>query len=91
MSTNTAIDEVITVEETVEKGYFYLENRQFHGPYETEEQASQAAIENCNLTTPGERRAIYHGSAKRDNETKLNVPLSDMHETSVVECPELAS
>jgi hypothetical protein len=91
MSTNTAIDEAITVEETVEKGYFYLENRQFHGPYKTEEQAAQAAIENCNLTTPGECRAIYHGSAKRDNETNLNVPLSDMHETSSVECPELAS
>lgn len=90
MSTNT-IDEVITVEETVEKGYFYLENRQFHGPYETEEQAAQAAIENCNLTAPGERRAIYQGSAKRDNETKLNAPLSDMREISAVECPELAS
>mgnify|MGYP003385710270 CR=1 FL=1 len=88
MSVTKEIDEIITVDETIEKGYFYLENRQFHGPYETEELASHAATENCQLTAPGECRAIYHGSAKRDNETQLNEPLSDMHQTASVESPE---
>tara|TARA_R110002167_G_scaffold10666_8_gene48389 strand:- start:1738 stop:2001 length:264 start_codon:yes stop_codon:yes gene_type:complete len=87
MSTTYDIDEVITVDETIEKGYFYLENRQFHGPFESEEVASLAALEHCKLTTPGECRAIYHGSAKRDQSTKLNEPLSDMRQTASVECP----
>lgn len=87
MSTTYDIDEVITVEETIEKGYFYLENRQFYGPFENEDLASQAALEHCKLTTPGECRAIYHGSAKRDQTTKLNEPMSDMHQTASVECP----
>tara|TARA_R110001592_G_scaffold93168_1_gene270748 strand:+ start:7272 stop:7535 length:264 start_codon:yes stop_codon:yes gene_type:complete len=87
MSTTYDIDEVITVDETIEKGYFYLENRQFHGPFENEDLASQAALENCKLTTPGECRAIYHGSTKRDQTTKLNEPMSDMRQTASVECP----
>lgn len=90
MSVAQEIDEVIVVDENIEKGYFYLENRQFHGPYETEEQASQAALENCKLSSPGECRAIYHGSAKRDSDTNLNVPLGDMREASSIECPEAA-
>ncbi len=90
MSAAREIDEVIVVDENIEKGYFYLENRQFHGPYETEEQASKAALDHCKLSTPGECRAIYHGSAKRDTDTNLNVPLSDMRETASVECPEVA-
>ena len=85
---NDEFDEVITVEETIEKGYFYLENRQFHGPFESEAEASKAALENCHLSSPGECRAIYHGSAKRDGETKLNEPLSDMHEIASVVCEE---
>ncbi len=87
MSTTYDIDEVITVDETIENGYFYLENRQFHGPFESEVLASQAALAHCKLTTPGECRAIYHGSAKRDQTTKLNEPLSDMRQTASVECP----
>ena len=87
MPTTYDIDEVITVDETIEKGYFYLENRQFHGPFESEDIASKAALENCNLTTPGECRAIYHGSAKRDQTTKLNEPMTDMRQTASVECP----
>lgn len=87
MSNTYDIDEVIIVDETIEKGYFYLENRQFHGPFESEEVASKAALENCKLTTSGECRAIYHGSAKRDQSTKLNEPMSDMHQTASVECP----
>ncbi|MFT6029546.1 MAG: hypothetical protein ACI8O8_001282 [Oleiphilaceae bacterium] len=86
MPTTYEIDEVITVDETIEKGYFYLENRQFHGPFENEGLASQAALENCKLTIPGECRAIYHGSTKRDESTKLNEPMADMHQTSSVEC-----
>jgi len=85
MSTTHEVDEVITVDETIEKGYFYLENRQFHGPFDTEEAASTAALENCQFTSPGECRAIYHGSAKRNNETNLNEPMTDMHQTSSVE------
>jgi hypothetical protein len=81
------IDEIITVDETIEKGYFYLENRQFHGPFDTEAAASKAALTHCHLSIPGECRAIYHGSAKRDNGTNLNEPLSDMHQTASIECP----
>tara|TARA_R110002072_G_scaffold47597_3_gene130795 strand:- start:22908 stop:23171 length:264 start_codon:yes stop_codon:yes gene_type:complete len=87
MSTTYDIDEVITVDETIEKGYFYLENRKFRGPFESEERASLAALENCKLTTPGECRAIYHGSAKMDQTTRLNEPMSDMRQTASVECP----
>jgi hypothetical protein len=87
MSTTYEIDEVITVDETIEKGYFYLENRQFHGPFEDEGLASQAALENCKLTIPGECRAIYHGSTKRDQSTKLNEPMGDMRQTSSISCP----
>ena len=87
MSTAYDVDEVITVDETIEKGYFYLENRKFRGPFESEESASLAALENCRLSTSGECRAIYHGSAKIDQSTRLNVPMSDMHQTSPVECP----
>lgn len=87
MSTMYDIDEVITVDSTIEKGYFYLENRQFHGPFDSEELASEAALEHCKLTTSGECRAIYHGSAKRDQGTKLNEPMSDMRQTASVECP----
>lgn len=88
MSTTYDLDEVITVDETIEKGYFYLENRQFHGPFESELLASQAALQNCKLSSPGECRAIYHGSTRRDQITKLNSPLSDMRQTSTVECQE---
>ena len=88
MSAIREIDEVITVDEKIENGYFYLENRQFHGPYDSEELASEAAFENCQLSIPGECRAIYHGSTKRDNETNLNVPLGDMRQIGTIECPE---
>lgn len=87
MSNIYDIDEVITVDETIEKGYFYMENRQFHGPFESEAQASEAALANCKLNSPGECRAIYHGSARRDHSTMLNEPMSDMRQTASVECP----
>lgn len=87
---NEELDEIITVEETIEKGYFYLENRQFHGPFASEQEASEAALQNCHLNSPGECRAIYHGSTKRDNVTNLNEPLGDMHEIASVACPEVA-
>lgn len=87
MSKSYDIDEVITVDQSIEKGYFYLENRQFHGPFDSEELASFAALTKCKLSAPGECRAIYHGSAKRDHATMLNEPMSDMHQTATVEYP----
>ena len=91
MSKPQAIDEIITVDETIEKGYFYLENRHFHGPFETEDEASKSALENCNLGSLGECRAIYKGSTKRNNDTNLNEPMGDMHQTSSVNCPSVAA
>jgi len=90
MSITHEVDEIITVDESIEKGYFYLENRQFHGPFDTEAAASTAALENCQLTSPGECRAIYHGSVKRNNETNLNEPMTDMRQTASVESPSLS-
>ena len=87
MSIAHEVDEFITVTETIEKGYFYLENRQFHGPFETEAAASTAALEHCQLSIPGECRAIYHGSAKRNNDTNLNEPMGGMRQTASVKCP----
>jgi len=82
-------DEVITVNETFEKGYFYLENRRFEGPYETGEQASIAALENCNLSVPGECRAIYHGTVQLNADTNLREPLADMRQINSIEFPKV--
>ncbi len=80
MSKNEIIDEVITVADDVEKGYFYLENRQFRGPFEKGELASQAARKSCQSDIPGECRAIYHGSVRTNPATNLREPLADMHQ-----------
>ena len=78
-------DEIITVNEELEKGYFYLEKRRFEGPFVTGEQASLAALENCNLNTPGECRAIYHGTVQLNADTNLREPLADMRQINSVE------
>ncbi len=85
MSYEHEVDAVITVSGHVEKGYFYLDNREFQGPFEKGEQASQAALENCNLSSPGDCRAIYHGSVRVNSETLLREPMADMRQTDTVE------
>lgn len=85
MSNEYSVDTVITVSDQIEKGYFYLDNRQFQGPFEKGEEASQAAIANCQLTQPGECRAIYHGSVRLNNSTHLREPMADMRQTDVIE------
>ena len=82
-------DEIITVTETLENGYFYLENRRFEGPFETGEQAAIAAIEHCKLSVPGECRAIYHGTVQLNSVTNLREPLADMRQINSVECPKV--
>jgi len=89
MTTSNEIDEIITVDEIIESGFFYLENRQFHGPFESNALASASALENCQLSKPGECRAIYQGSVKRNPDTNLNEPTSDMRQISTVECPTI--
>jgi len=85
------VDEVITVSnhldvaDRIEKGYFYLDNRVFKGPFEKSEDAGQAALKNCKLTAPGECRAIYHGSVRTNLETNLKEPLADMRQTDQVD------
>lgn len=81
-------DEVITVSEALEKGYFYLENRRFEGPFPTGELASIAALEHCKLSVPGECRAIYHGTVQLNAVTNLREPLTDMRQINSVECPK---
>ena len=78
-------DEIITVNEALEKGYFYLENRRFEGPFETGEQASIVALEHCKLSIPGECRAIYYGTVQLNVDTNLREPLADMHQINSVE------
>ncbi|MDX1452272.1 MAG: hypothetical protein R3183_06920 [Oleiphilaceae bacterium] len=85
MSENMPIDEIITVSEDVEKGFFYLENRQFKGPFENSQDAMQAALSQCQMTAPGECRAIYHGSVRMNHETRLREPLADMHQVESLE------
>jgi len=82
-------DEIITVNEALENGYFYLENRRFEGPFETGELASIAALEHCNLSVPGECRAIYHGTVQLNSVTNLREPLADMRQINSVECPKV--
>lgn len=77
---NNVIDEFITVEEPVENGYFYLENRKFQGPFSSSDEAIEAALEQCKANTPGECRAVYHGSVKVNAETGFKEPMSDMHQ-----------
>lgn len=84
MSNNYDVDEIITVEDDVEKGYFYLDNRQFQGPFEDGDHASKAALENCQTSAPGECRAIYHGSVRNNHDTKLREPLADMRQTDTI-------
>lgn len=84
MSNHFELDEIITVSDDVEKGYFYLENRQFQGPFENGDCATQAALENCQSNAPGECRAIYHGSVRMNRDTKLREPLTDMRQTDTI-------
>lgn len=78
-------DEIIMLNEALEKGYFYLENRRFEGPFSTGELASIAALEHCNLSIPGECRAIYHGTVQLNSLTNLREPLTDMRQINSVE------
>ncbi len=80
MSNEIQLDEVITVIDDVEHGFFYLENRQFCGPFERSEQAIEAARNHCVMTAPGECRAIYHGSVRLNHETRMREPLQDMRQ-----------
>ena len=82
-------DEIITVTEALEKGYFYLENRRFEGPFVTGEIASIAALEHCKLSIPGECRAIYHGTVQLNSVTNLREPLTDMRQINSVEFPKV--
>ncbi len=78
-------DEMITVSEDVEKGYFYLENRQFKGPFARSDEAMQAALTACQMTAPGECRAIYHGSVRMNHDTRLREPMADMRQIESLE------
>ncbi|MFT7374104.1 MAG: hypothetical protein ACI9T9_002809 [Oleiphilaceae bacterium] len=82
-------DEIIMVTETLENGYFYLQNRRFEGPFSTGELASIAALEHCKLSIPGECRAIYHGTVQLNALTNLREPLTDMRQINSVECPKV--
>ncbi|MFT6264174.1 MAG: hypothetical protein ACJAWS_000307 [Oleiphilaceae bacterium] len=86
--TDQLADEIITVTEALEKGYFYLENRRFEGPFETGAIASIAALDHCKLTVPGACRAIYHGTVQLNALTNLREPLTDMRQINSVECPK---
>ena len=72
--TDQLADEIITVTESLENGYFYLENRRFEGPFSTGESASIAALDHCKLSIPGECRAIYHGTVQLNALTNLREP-----------------
>lgn len=77
-------DEIITVAEEVENGYFYLENRQFQGPFKSSDEAIEAAVSNCHASGAGECRAVYHGSVRLNPETSLREPMSDMHQIEAI-------
>ena len=73
------VDEIITVDEAVQQGYFYLENREFKGPFQSSDAAIEAALAECQATAPGECRAVYHGSVKV-NDAGFSEPMSDMRQ-----------
>ncbi|KZY66923.1 hypothetical protein A3739_13435 [Oleiphilus sp. HI0067] len=80
---NDTRDDIITVEETLEleqSGYFYLENRQFIGPFSSPTKAKEAALGHCEGTAPGECRAVYQGTVRFNPITELNEALPDMHQ-----------
>lgn len=77
-------DDIIQVEDQVETGYFYLNDRQFRGPYPDNKQALKALQANCKSQAPGECRAIYHGTVKFNPATNTKEPLSDMKQVDVV-------
>jgi len=83
MSNKNEIDEIITVTDEVEKGYFYLENRQFQGPFKDSDEAITAALSNCEMKSQGECRAVYQGSVRVNRETNLREPMADMHQIEV--------
>lgn len=80
MSEQSTVDEIITVDELVENGYFYLDNRQFKGPFASSDEAINAALEQCSSDSPGACRAVYHGSVKVNEATGFKEPLGDMHQ-----------
>jgi hypothetical protein len=80
MSIELEKDEIITVVEEVENGYFYLENRQFNGPFESSDLAIEAALTNCTANGAGECRAVYHGSVRVNPETSFKEPMGDMRQ-----------
>ncbi|KZZ77548.1 MULTISPECIES: hypothetical protein [unclassified Oleiphilus] len=91
MPANEERDEIIVVEETLEleqSGYFYLENRQFIGPFASPTKAKEAAMEHCLGTAPGECRAVYEGTVRFNPVTELNEALADMHQLAEQESLE---
>lgn len=79
MSIEQEIDEVITLEEKVEKGYFFMDNREFKGPFESSDAALEAALEQCSGVN-GSCRAVYYGSVRVSGETSLREPMNDMRQ-----------
>lgn len=73
-------DEVILVEDTIEQGFFYMENRQFKGPFASSDEAIQSALDHCTASANGECRAVYQGSVKVNAETGIKEPMSDMRQ-----------
>jgi len=76
-------DEIIVVEDALElekSGYFYLDNRQFIGPFDSPTKAKSAAMETCQGNAPGECRAVYQGTVRFNPITELNEALADMHQ-----------
>lgn len=91
MPANEERDEIIVVEETLEleqSGYFFLENRQFIGPFASPTKAKEVAMEHCQGTAPGECRAVYKGTVRFNPVTELNEALSDMHQLTEQESLE---
>jgi hypothetical protein len=81
MTTDMEQDDIIMVEEEVlERGFFYLENRQFKGPFQDPENARRAALVACEASAPGLCRAVYQGTVKFNAATQMREPLADMHQ-----------
>jgi hypothetical protein len=85
MPVTNASDEFITVSDDVQKGFFYLENRQFIGPFSSEVEASNEAVKCCTQITASSCRAIYHGSVRLNRNTNLREPMYDMKQIEVIE------
>lgn len=83
-------EEFITINEDVQNGFFYLESRQFVGPFSNKVEASQEALQSCvdsaynNNSAFNSCRAIYFGSVRLNRETNLREPMADMRQIDTV-------